>query len=153
MSQKITRTFGLGEGRAQEKMAPNIDQVAAMQREQREQRRTVASTLSDLSDELDILLPEELDLAIEAFEAAFRPSTTLGVARRSSFFRSTASLDHGLTARCPALDDLIGAVDASGEEECETAGIFAARRRHHHSMEASKGHRQFPCASLNTLEK
>lgn len=138
-------------------MAPNIDQVAAMQRAQREelmqmeQRRTVASTLSDLSDELDILLPEELDLAIDAFESAFRPSTTLGGPRRLSSFRSTASLDHGLTARCPALDDLIGAVDASGEEECEAAGIFA-RRRHQRIIEASKGHRQFPCAALNTLE-
>lgn len=127
-------------------MTPNIDEVMTAF-----QRRAVASTLSDLSDELDILLPEELDLAIEAFEAAFRPTTsaTFGTApRRSNVFRSTASLDHGLTARCPALDDLVGAVDASGEEECHLAGIFTRGKRYFHGE--SKGHRQFPTASLNT---
>jgi alpha-D-ribose 1-methylphosphonate 5-triphosphate diphosphatase PhnM len=124
-------------------MTPNIDEVVAAF-----QRRTVASTLSDLSDELDYLLPAELDLAIDAFEAAFRPSTATTARRRSSMFRSTASLDHGLTARCPALDDLVGAVDASGEEECQLAGVFARRERYFHGE--SKGHRQFPTASLNT---
>ncbi len=83
---------------------------------------------------------DELEAVIDAYEATYG-------SRRATFV-STASHDHGLVARCPALDDLIGAMDASGEEECCQAGIFRSMRGRGKRYE-SRAHRQFPQADLN----
>lgn len=93
-----------------------------------------------------ILSPGELDLTVDAFNMAFRSTEATRERRRSTTFTSAASYDHGL-ARCPALEDLIGAMDASDEGEFD--GIFQRFRDRCAALKSSPVHRQFPHGDLN----
>lgn len=85
---------------------------------------------------------EELEAVIDAYETVFARG------RRQSFAEYTPGEEGGLMARCPALEDMLGAMEASGEEECRQAGIFHTYNRHLARCYPNRSQRQFPSAEL-----
>lgn len=86
---------------------------------------------------------EQLEAVIDAYEVAF------GRSRAQSFVEHTPAVDlDSRMARCPALDDLLEAMDASGEDECRQAGIFRSYTSYLSKAYSARSQRQFPSAEL-----
>jgi hypothetical protein len=116
-------------------MAPDLPVLAASLQESEfvENER-----IDDLEFDLN-----SLEAVIDAYEAAF------GRNRAQSFveYRSAVDTDSRF-ARCPALDDLLEAMDASGEDECRQAGIFRSYTNSLSKAYSARSQRQFPSAEL-----